>query len=195
MQWKAPTRQATYKTWLWRVGSPPVGRLAARRRAAVRHPLTPRPGPVDARPRGTQAGDREKRSVWRPGGGATKGGQHRVQGRKWHLGGCRGGRGDQLGESPSSAVQPLEQGALTGLGGSEVGRKGGTTLLEAGVGLEQLGLALGCSGSASDAGLTRSSREVRGQGRTPVGGAGRGSMWGWARGHGLASDREGTRWG
>ena len=129
MQRWAPTMQATCKTWLWRVGSPPVGRLAAERRAAIRHPLPPRPGPVDARPRGTQAGDRERWSVWCSGGGTTESGQHRVQGRKWHLGSCRGRRGDQLGEGPSSAVKPLEQGALPGLGGSEVGRKRGTTLL------------------------------------------------------------------
>ena len=90
-------------------------------------------------------------------------------------------------------MKPLEQGALTGLGGSEVGRKGGTTLLEAGGGLEQLGFALGSSGCASDAGLKRSGGEVRGQGGTPVGTARRGSMRGWARGLGLASDREGTR--
>ena len=50
-------------------------------------------------------------------------------------------------------METLEQGALTGLGGSEVGREGGTTLLEAGGGLEQLGLALGSSGCASGAGL------------------------------------------
>ena len=185
LRYRAPTMQATYKTWLWRGGSPPVGRLAAKRRAAIRQPLPPRPGPVDARPRGTQAGDRERWSVWCSGGGTTESGQHRVQGWKWHLGSCRGRRGDQLGESPSSAVKPLEQRALTSLGGSEVGRKGGTPLLEAGVGYEKLSLALGGSGCASGAGLTRRRREVREQGGTPVS-AVRG------RGRWLASGRGGT---
>ena len=47
-------------TRLRRVGSPPVGRLAAERRATVRQPSPSRPGPVDAWPRGTQAGDSER---------------------------------------------------------------------------------------------------------------------------------------
>ena len=90
-------------------------------------------------------------------------------------------------------MKPLEQGALTGLGGSEVSRKGGTTLLEAGSGLEKLGLTLGSSGCANNAGKSRSGGEVRDQGGTPVGAVGRGSMRGWARGRGLASDR-GVTW-
>ena len=168
MQWRAPTRQATYKTWLRRVGSPPVGRLAAKRRAAIRQPLPPRPGPVDARPRGTQAGDRERWSVWCTRGGTTESGQHRVQGRKWHLGSCRWRKGDEVGESPPSAVKPLEQRALPSLGGSEVGREGGTPLVEAGVGLAKLGLALRKSGRAVKVGLARRGREMRRQGGTPV---------------------------
>ena len=131
--------------------------------------------------------------MWCSGGSTTEGRQHRVQRRKWHLGACRRGRGDQLGESPSSAVETLKQGALTGLGGSEVGREGGTTLLEAGGGLEQLGLALGSSRSASGASLKRRGGEVRGQGGAPVGTVGRSSKRGWARGLGLASGRGGTR--
>ena len=51
MQWRDPTRQATYKTWQWRVGSPPVGRLAAERRAETGQPPPPRPDTVDALPR------------------------------------------------------------------------------------------------------------------------------------------------
>ena len=83
-------------------------------------------------------------------------------------------------------MKPLEQRALTGLGGSEVGRKGGTTLLEAGGGLAQLGLAVETGGSASGASLKRGGGEVCGQGGAPVGTVGRSSMRGWACGLGLA---------
>ena len=175
-----PDYAGDVETWLWRVGSPPVGRLAAKRRAAIRQPLPPRPGPVDARPRGTQAGDRERWSVWCTRGGTTESRQHRVQGRKWHLGSCRWRVGDEVGKSPPSAVKPLEQRALPSLGGSEVGREGGTPLVEAGVGLAKLGLALSGSGGAVRAGLTRWGREMRRQSRTPVGATRRVDVGSWA---------------
>ena len=155
-------------TWLRQDGTPPVGRLAAKRRAAIRQPLPPRPGPVDARPRGTQAGDRERWSVWCTRRGPTKSRQHRVQGRKWQLGSCRGRVGDEVGKSPPSAAKALDQGALSSLGSSEVGREGGAPLVEAGVGLAKLGLALRRSGCAVRAGLTRRGREMRRQSGTPV---------------------------
>ena len=184
--------QATYKTWLRRVGSPPVGRLAAERRAAIRHPLPPRPGPVDARPRGTQAGGREKWSVWCSRRGTTESGQHRVQGRKWHLGSCPGRRGDEVGQSPSSAVEPLEQRALTSLGGSKVGRKGGTPLLEAGISLAKFSLTLRGSGCAVRAGVTRRSREVREQSGAPVRAARGLDVGNWARGRWVSGAGEGA---
>ena len=166
---KAPTEKATWERGYGRMAPLPVGRLAARRRAAIRQPLPPRPGPVDARPRGTQAGDRERWSVWCTRRGTTKRRQHRVQGRKWHLGSCRGRVGDEVGKSPPSAAKALDQGALSSLGSSEVGREGGAPLVEAGVGLAKLGLALSGRGDNIRAALTRGAREMRRQSRPPVG--------------------------
>ena len=90
-------------------------------------------------------------------------------------------------------METLEQRALTGLGGGKVSRKGGTPLLEAGGGLEQLSLALGSSGSASGASLRLGGGEVRGQGGAPVGTVGWCSMRGKACGLGLTCNRGGAR--
>ena len=99
-----------------------------------------------------------------------------MQRRKWHRGACRRGGGEKLDEGASGAVEALEQGALTSLGGGQVGRQGGTALLEAGSGLQKLALALGNSGRAGCAGRRRARRKVRSQGGTPVGAVGDGNV-------------------
>ena len=75
---------------------------------------------------------------------------------------------DEVGKRPPSTAEALDKGALSSLGGGEFGREGGTPLVEAGVSLAKLGLALSGRGDAVQAGLARGAREVRRQGRTPV---------------------------
>ena len=48
--------------------------------------------------------------------------------------GCLGGRGEKLGKGPTSAVEALEQWALSSVGSCQVGGEGGAPLLQSGRG-------------------------------------------------------------
>ena len=92
-------------------------------------------------------------------------------------------------------MEALEQGALTSLGGGQIGRQGGTALLEAGSGLKKLAFALGNSGRAGCAGRRRARRKVRSQGGTPVGAVGHSYVWSVGLNLGLACNHESTSLG
>ena len=90
--------------------------------------------------------------------------------------GCRGGRGEKLSEGPASAVEALEQWALSSVGGSQVGGEGGAPLLQSGSGTLELrftqwrGRLWAALGAGTCAGtlLVGAAVEVRSQGSPPV---------------------------
>ena len=57
------------------------------------------------------------------------------------MSGCLGGRGEKLGKGPTSAVEALEQWALTSMGSCQVGGEGGAPLLQSGSGAKEVRFA------------------------------------------------------
>ena len=55
--------------------------------------------------------------------------------------GCLGGRGEKLGKGPTSAVEALEQWALTSVGSCQVGGEGGAPLLKDSSSAAEIGFA------------------------------------------------------
>ena len=120
--------------------------------------------------------------------------------------GCLGGRGEELGKGPTSAVEALEQWALSSVGSCQVGGEGGAPLLQSGSGAKKVRFAPRRAllwatwegGACARALWVCAAAEVRSQGGPPVdaqGGGGRawvGLSLGveWSSGH-----ADGTRGG
>ena len=92
------------------------------------------------------------------------------------LSGCLGGRGEKLGKGPTSAVEALEQWALTSMGSCQVGSEGGAPLLQSGSGATEVRFAprrarlWATWGPGANAGAlwVGAAVEVRSQGSPPV---------------------------
>ena len=90
--------------------------------------------------------------------------------------GCLGGRGEKLGKGLTSAVEALEQWALTSMGSCQVGSEGGAPLLQSGSGATEVrfaprGARLGATwGAGANAGTLwdGAAVKVRSQGSPPV---------------------------